>query len=846
MSPTRRRGGGTLTAWRALLRSQLREQPARLLVTVLAIALGVALGAAVYLVDSAALNEFGLATKRLVGEADVVVRGPREGFPESLFTDLARDPEVRLASPVLELEAALPGSRDTLKVLGLDPFRAAALQPALIGEVERKALELFQPDAIILSSEAAIELMLGRGDSLPIIVGNAVKKLRVVDVLSEGTYNQALGVMDIASAQWTLAMLGRLNRIDLRLNAGVDVDAFRNSLKDRLPAGTLALAPQVERDRAVTATRAYRVNLNMLALVSLWTGAFLVFATQSLSVLRRRRSLGLLRALGVTRRELEIALIGEGAVLGLVGSLLGVLLAVVCAAAMLRWVSGDLGNGQLHAGLAALQASPTSLLVFLAIGTGVASGGAWLPARAAARQSPARALKGGDADTVAMATRSSIVGIALLSLGALLARLPAVAGLPVFGYAAIAALLFGAVLLVPVLTVRILRLAPRIDRVVPDTALAQLKDNIALSTLSLASIIVSFSLMVAMAIMVYSFRLSFDSWLGKLLPADLQLREPLGNDTAYWSTDDQAAVAAITGVARAEFRRTRPLLLDAARPPVTLIARSSTPARAVDELPLIRSLKLPLPGDAEPAWISEAVQDLYGYKLGDSIALPLEGRLRRFTVAGVWRDYARTFGAVVITRTDYIAATGDRNANEGSIWLDGRTTEARAEAAVRKTLSHGTTTFDIMTSTALRERSLQIFDRAFAITYALEAIAVFIGLMAVSFAASSTALARRAEFGMLRHIGMLRRQVVGMLASEGVLMSLFGVVYGLILGVVLSLVLVFVVNRQSFNWSIDLAVPVWQLAILSVSLIAAAAVTAVWSGRTAMSQDAVRAVREDW
>ncbi len=174
MSPTRRRGGGTLTAWRALLRSQLREQPARLLVTVLAIALGVALGAAVYLVDSAALNEFGLATKRLVGEADVVVRGPREGFPESLFTDLARDPEVRLASPVLELEAALPGSRDTLKVLGLDPFRAAALQPALIGEVERKALELFQPDAIILSSEAALELKLGRGDSLPIIVGNAV------------------------------------------------------------------------------------------------------------------------------------------------------------------------------------------------------------------------------------------------------------------------------------------------------------------------------------------------------------------------------------------------------------------------------------------------------------------------------------------------------------------------------------------------------------------------------------------------------------------------------------------------------------------------------------------------
>jgi len=151
-----------------------------------------------------------------------------------------------------------------------------------------------------------------------------------------------------------------------------------------------------------------------------------------------------------------------------------------------------------------------------------------------------------------------------------------------------------------------------------------------------------------------------------------------------------------------------------------------------------------------------------------------------------------------------------------------------------------------MTSTAIRERSLQIFDRAFAITYALEAIAVIIGLTGISFAAGSTALARRAEFGMLRHIGMLRRQVLGILASEGFLMSLFGVLYGLALGGFLSLVLVYVVNRQSFNWSIDLAVPSWQLALLSATLIAAAALTALSSGRAATSQDAVQAVREDW
>jgi putative ABC transport system permease protein len=836
---------GAFTIWRVLLLAQLRESPARLLVTVLAIALGVALGAAVYLVNSAALNEFGLATKRLVGEADVIVRGPSEGFSEQLFTRLAGDTAVSVASPVLVLDVALPGRRDTLKVLGVDPFRAATLQPALIGDISGDLLALFQPDGIYLSSSAAQELQLRRGDLLQVIVGSSPKALHVLGILSEGTYSGALGLMDIASAQWTFNQIGRLNRIDLRLAPGNDVDDFRRTLGQKLPVGVLAIAPRVERDRAVTVTRAYRVNLNMLALVALWTGAFLVFSTQSLSVLRRRSSLALLRALGVTRGQLQRALIGEGAALGVAGSFLGVILGLAFAAIILRYLTGDLGNGQLRAVGASMRAAPLPMLAFFVMGTVVASVGAWLPARSAARQPPARSLKGGDGDYAAVARTSAYSGVALLVLGAALSRLPPMGGLPVFGYAAIAALLFGAVLLVPTLTVKALGLAPPTHRIVLDTAVAQLRENVGLATLSLASIIVSFSLMVAMAIMVYSFRVSFDHWLGKLLPADMQLREPIGSDTAYWSAADQARLATVDGISRIEFRRTRQLLLDPARAPVTLIARGATAAQAAEELPLVRSDKLPLPSNADPVWISEALQDLYGYKLGQQIDLPLAGRIQRFTVAGIWRDYARTSGSLVISRPTYVAATGDGNANEGSIWLNTGANAELTETALRARFARGDSV-EILTSTALRERSLQIFDRAFAITYALEAIAVIIGLTGVSFAASSTALARRAEFGMLRHIGMLRRQIVGMLATEGILTSAFGVVYGLALGTALSLVLVYVINRQSFNWSIDLAIPAWQLATLSVTLIAAAAITAIWSGRAAMSQDAVQAVREDW
>jgi putative ABC transport system permease protein len=833
-----------MNLWRILLLAQIREQPARFFITLLALALGVALGCAVFLVNTSALNEFGLATKRLVGEADVIIRGPREGFAERVFADLAGNPSISSLSPVLELDAALNGRHGTMKILGLDSFRAAALQPALIGDVGDGIFQMFDSDAIYLSSAAAQELNVGRGGSLEVAVGSTVKTLRVLGLLSPGTYPQPLGLMDIASAQWTFNEVGRINRIDVRLAPGTDVDAFRRALAKSLPAGVLAIAPPVERDRAVSVTRAYRVNLNMLALVALFTGAFLVFATQSLSVLKRRQSLALLRALGATQGQLRRALLGEGLILGVAGSAIGVILGALIAAAILKFLTADLGNGQLRAEGAALHLAPLPMLGFFLVGVLVAAMGAWAPARDAARQPPARALKGGNMDYTLAARTGWYWGAALLVTGSVLAWLPPIKGLPVFGYGAVAALLFGAVLLVPTITMKGLALSPRTHRVVLDTAVAQLRENVALSALSLGSIIVSFSLMVAMAIMVYSFRVSFDHWLTKLLPADLQLREPFGNDTAFLSKDDQTAFANTPGVARAEFRRTKPLLLDPKRAFVTLIARGADDAHTEAELPLLRSEPVAI-GGPPAAWISEALQDLYGYRLGDTLAIPLAGSLREYRVAGIWRDYARLSGSIVISRQTYQQATGDLTANEGSIWLAAGASAEAVERRLRSRIATGES-LEITSTATLHEKSLQIFDRAFAVTYALEFIAVIVGLAGVSFAASSTALARRAEFGMLRHLGLLRRQIVRMLASEGVLTSAFGVIYGLALGVALSLVLVFVINRQSFNWSIDLSIPGWQLALLSFALIGAAALTAVWSGRAAMSQDAVRAVREDW
>ena len=306
--------------WAVLTLAQWRDQPLRTLVTLLAIAVGVALASAVWFVNSGALAEFGQATRRLVGEADVIVRGPsRTGFPEQLYATLATTPGVEVASPVLELDVALAGRRGSLRLLGVDPFRAGLIQPMLFAELSGDFFGLFERDGVFLSGAAAADLGVAKGDRFEVLVGTQRRSLRVLGLLSPDAYPQRLGIMDIASAQWTLDRLGVLNRIDLRTTPGTPPAAFRQRLATLLPPGLQAIAPEVERDRAVSVTRAYRVNLNMLALVSLLTGAFLVFSTQSLSVLRRRSGLALLRALGVTRGQLQRALFGEGLALGAVG-----------------------------------------------------------------------------------------------------------------------------------------------------------------------------------------------------------------------------------------------------------------------------------------------------------------------------------------------------------------------------------------------------------------------------------------------------------------------------------------------------------------------------------------------
>lgn len=836
----------SLARW--LLLGEWRAHPLRALVAIGAIALGVALGFAIHLINAAAYNEFSAAIKSLSGQSDLQVRASQALFDEALYARLAQRREVALASPVLEIDAAVPGRREALKVLGIDVFKAAGIAPDLIGlPAEDRPFDTLADDAIFLSPAAMEWLGVRRGDRLQLHSGTQPLSLRVAGGLVRTRAGQRLAVMDIGAAQWRFHRIGQLSRIDLKLESGVSRSAFKNALAQELQPHYLVTETEDQEARTANMSRAYRVNLNVLALVALFTGAFLVFSTQALSVIRRRGQLALLRVTGMTRRQVLAQILLEGALLGSAGSLLGLAGGYAMAAAALRLFGGDLGGGYFPGVQPSVQFAPVAAVVFLLLGTAAAVLGCAAPAWEAGRARPAQALKSGSEDVALARLSSPWPALACLALGAGMTRLPPLFELPVFGYLAIALLLIGGIGLMPRLAAAcFFALASRRSaNAVRTLALARLANAPNQASIALGGVLSSFSLMVAMAIMVASFRVSVDDWLSQVLSADLYVRSAAGGNTGALSIADQRAIAALPGVARADFLRSSTLVLDPARPPVTLLARPIDAADPGKTLPLTGEQLAAerLPAGLMPIWVSEAMVDLYGYRVGAQARLTIGGQPHEFIVAGVWRDYARQYGALQMRLSDYRKLSKDMDVNDAALWLSGATVEQLA-AALRR-LPFGAT-LELAEPDEIRAISLKIFDRSFAVTYLLEAVAIIIGLFGVAASFSAQTLARAKEFGMLRHLGVTRRQILAMLATEGSLLTLLGIAVGFLLGGAISLILVFVVNPQSFHWTMQLHMPWGILLAVAAVLLVSAALTALVAGRQAVSGDAVRAVREDW
>ena len=854
---------------------ELRHHPWRNAAAAVAVMLGVALAFSVHLINASALDKFSQAVRSINGQPDLELRSAQGSFDEAVFARVANHPQVAHASPVLEINtyAVTPkGDPSALTVVGVDALAVGYVAPGLMpiptrtpdttGEVTADRFAIFAPDTVFLNA-AAQALLPASQTSSPLQVQSGLALLNVKVAGTVGAGGKPLAVMDIAAVQDLFGRTGQLSRIDVKLKTGADRNALMASLQGApgWPGDVTAALPGDAAARISNLSRAYRVNLTVLALVALFTGAFLVFSVLSLSVAKRAQQFALLGVLGLTGKERLRLVLLESGVLGLVGSVAGIALGTALAALALRVLGGDLGGGYFAGVAPALQWSSPAALVYAGLGLIAALVGGWWPARQAQKLPPAQTLKGLGATPVNR--KGHWISIILIASGALLAGAPAVFGIPLAAYVSVALLLIGGITALPRLIALLLdRISPWVaQRLLPLLAVERARGVRTSASVAVSGVVASLSLAVALTVMVASFRDSVTHWLDVVLPADLYVRTASGTsagDTVYFPPEFVQAVSQVAGVKRVGTQRTRALLLDPSRPPVTLIARAlDDPAGS---LPLVGN-PLPVPPGQIGIYVSEAMVDLHGAQPGHpfpkllSALAPVErAQKATFFVAGVWRDYARQSGAVAISQRDFERLTGDQRVNDLALWLDDGTNAAIVQQAIRALADQGAggaaasagNLIEFASSTEIRAVSLKIFDRSFAVTYWLQFVAIGIGLFGVAASFSAQVLARRKEFGLLVHLGLTRSQVLAVVAGEGLAWTAIGAVAGLALGLAVSVVLVHVVNPQSFHWTMDMALPGWRLAGLCAAVVVAGTLTAWLAGRAAAGRDAVLAVKEDW
>jgi putative ABC transport system permease protein len=813
----------TRLAW-WLIRAQFHTRRTATALSMLAIALGVALGYAIHLINDAALADFSQAMKSVQGEPDAVLAATDSAgrVPLALIDEIARDPAVAVIAPVIETRVQVDRAV-TARLIGLDIFSAAAVMPKLL---PRRADRIFEGD-VYASPALLSRLQLNVGADLTLTRGASRWTTRIGGDLPAARPDDLLLVADIAWVQARFGPPEAVGEARLRLTPATRPAGWIRQWADRLPAGLALRAAADDTTRVSNISRAYRVNLNVLALVALLTGAFLVFATQLTAVAQRSTQFALLGVLGLSPRRRLLQVLFEGLAIGAPGAGLGLALGYGLALAFTRMMGGDLGGGFFSGSTPVIDAGLGPSLGFFALGCAASLAGALYPAWLNGVQPPAQALKTGFAQRPPAVhgardrpRRSLLIACAALALAALgLTRLPALYGLPLAGYAAIALVLVLGVAAAPMLTQAVFGVLARRPLPAPQrVAVQNIVQAPLMAQVAASGLIVSFALTVSMVTMVSSFRLAVDQWLDVVLPAPLYLRSrgvPLPPELLAAVAQPDAPFARIERTAHGS------LTLDPQRPAVGLLVREMRRADAAARLPLTGPVHS-VAGDRIAVWISEPLAELYRLAPGQSLRLPLLGREVDAVIGGVWRDYSRQFGAVIIGADDYLALGGHFEAGELALWPR-RGAEAAAQAWLANwRANHG---LEFAASSDIRKLSLNIFDKSFAVTYALEAAAMLIGLFGLAVTLAASVWLRARELATLTALGFDRAMLTRAVMFEGALIAAIGLAIGLACGIAIGAILTHVVNPQAFHWRMELAIP-WQQVLLGAALTLAAGIGA--------------------
>jgi putative ABC transport system permease protein len=739
----------------------------------------------------------------------------------------------------------------TLHLLGIDPFADADFRPYLSSDERResrgndalsRAADLVgRPDTVLIAAATARELGVSPGGTLAIEVAGQRRELTIVGLIEPRDPASAraldgLLVADIATAQETLGAVGRLARIDLIVND----PAVLARVTQALPPGADLVAAGANAGTTARMVLAFQWNLTALSLLALVVGMFLIYQTMTFSVVQRRPLIGSLRGLGVTRAEIFALVMSEALVIGVAGTLLGVALGFVMAQGLLRLVTRTINDLYFVLSVREVVLDPLTLIKSVLLGIGATVLAALPPALEATAAPPRVVMTRAALETRARggARRAGWWGVVVMALGALVLAAP---GGIVLGFAGLFVVMVGCALLTPVAALALLsplhRVAGATFGLLGRLATRSIVAALSRTSVAMAALMIAVAAAIGVGVMIASFREAVTTWLEGTLRADIYISAPSLVGSRPDATMDPELVrqlAATPGVARAS--TSRGVQVQSPRGPVQVVALD------VSRPPRWRFHS----GSDAGVWtgdaviISEPFANRHG--IGAAVRLNTDRGPRDFRVAGVFYDYGSSAGVVVMSRRTYDAAWNDRRIS--SLALEAAPgVDVDALIATLRERAAGGPRLLIRSNRALREASLQIFDRTFAITGVLRTLSVVVAFVGMLAALMALSLERAREIGVLRALGLTPRQVWGLVTAQTGLIGLLAGVLAVPSGLLLAAVLVFVINRRSFGWTMSID-PSPSILLMGVALSVLAALLAgvypAWRMASASPAEALR------
>ena len=819
----------------------LRREPVRTALTAVAVALGVAVVLAIELAGGAAAGSFRASVESLTGQADFEITATG-GIPAGVLARVETLPYAFQSRPRIEDYAAIVGPNKTVPLIGVDLLSDAVSSADGDSRVFQKGNSVWVGDGLGYKA----------GDALKLLVNDTVGDYVVRGVLGKGSGEVI--VMDLAPVTTILGRNGALDRILVQAPPGRSIDEWEKVLRAALPPGVTVARQGTRTDENRRMLQAFRWNLRVLSYIALVVGAFLIYNTISISVVRRRTEIGIVRALGAQRSQVLIAFLGEAACFGLIGGWAGVALGRVMAEGAVKLVAATVESLYVSSRPGPITLTWELALIACLTGVGVAVGSAFLPAWEAAQVVPVEAMARGRREhQLRMHKLRGLLFAAILAGAAWVAsRQPAWNGQPVFGYVATVLLIGSSTLAIPALVALLANasagLMGRVLGVEAMLASRSLAGSLRRTSVLVGALSTAIAMMVAVGIMVGSFRETVLVWMSDRLQADIYLRPAVPQATdrhPTMSADVIERLRQLPQVAAVDPFRAYDIYYQGW--PAILGAGDSAVAAKYSRRPFLsgedprKETEELTSGDN--AIVSEPFANKHHVHRGDFVELPLAGRRVRLKVVGVYYDYSSERGYVIVDRSTLLKYLPDPAPSNVAVYLKpgvrvevGRRA-VEAALAGRKVLAFSNRT--------LREEAIRIFDRTFAITYALEAIAVFVAVMGIAGALLALVIDRRREFGLLRFLGGAVGQVRRIILFEAGLLGLLSNIAGLILGVFLSLLLIYVINKQSFGWTIQFHWPVAML-LASLSVVYGATVLAgLYPARIAIRLNPIEVVHEE-